>query len=67
MSKLPVLQQGPCSFVIFGATGNLSQIKLLPALYHLDKANRLPSDMSLFAFGRRPFRPRIGAPLWKTP
>lgn len=55
MSKPPVLQQGPCSFVIFGATGNLAQIKLLPALYHLDKAGRLPSDMSLFAFGRRPF------------
>lgn len=48
-------QQGPCSFVIFGATGNLSQIKLLPALYQLEKAKRLPLDMSLFAFGRRPF------------
>jgi glucose-6-phosphate 1-dehydrogenase len=49
------LQQTPCSFVIFGATGNLSQIKLLPALYHLERAQRLPGDMSLFAFGRRPF------------
>ena len=45
----------PCSFVIFGATGNLSQIKLLPALYHLERAGRLPTEMSLFAFGRRPF------------
>ncbi|HHH46151.1 MAG TPA: hypothetical protein ENK53_03965, partial [Thiotrichales bacterium] len=25
----------PCTFVIFGATGNLSINKLLPALYHL--------------------------------
>ena len=48
-------QQTPCSFVIFGATGNLSQIKLLPALYHLEGAQRLPPDMSLFAFGRRPY------------
>ena len=48
-------QQEPCSFVIFGATGNLSQAKLLPALYHLERAGRLPPDMSLFAFGRRPF------------
>ena len=45
----------PCSFVIFGATGNLSQIKLLPALYQLERAGRLPTEMSLFAFGRRPF------------
>ena len=26
----------PCTFVIFGATGNLSRVKLLPALYHLE-------------------------------
>jgi len=45
----------PCSFVIFGSTGNLSQTKLLPALYHLERAGRLPGHMSLFAFGRRPF------------
>ena len=46
----------PCSFVIFGSTGNLSQTKLLPALYHLEGAGRLPEHMNLFAFGRRPFR-----------
>ncbi|WP_411727161.1 hypothetical protein, partial [Methyloglobulus sp.] len=32
----------PCTYVIFGATGNLSHIKLMPALYHLDAANQLP-------------------------
>ena len=53
--KKKSVEQPPCSFVIFGATGNLSQIKLLPALYHLDRAERLPMEMSLFAFGRRPF------------
>jgi glucose-6-phosphate 1-dehydrogenase len=57
MNKTKAAQaaQTPCSFVIFGSTGNLAQIKLLPALYHLERAGRLPPDMSLFAFGRRPF------------
>lgn len=43
----------PCTFVIFGATGNLSQNKLLPALYHLEEAGRLPDDMAVVGFGRR--------------
>ena len=33
----------PCTYVIFGSTGNLSRIKLMPALYHLDVANQLPN------------------------
>jgi glucose-6-phosphate 1-dehydrogenase len=47
--------QYPCSFVIFGATGNLSQLKLLPALYNLEAAAKLPEDMAFFAFARRSF------------
>lgn len=43
----------PCTFVIFGATGNLSQNKLLPALYHLEQARRLPPGMVIVGFGRR--------------
>ncbi|OOZ41807.1 glucose-6-phosphate dehydrogenase [Solemya pervernicosa gill symbiont] len=43
----------PCTFVIFGATGNLAQIKLLPALYHLEEAGRLPEGLSIVGFGRR--------------
>ncbi|MCL5801059.1 MAG: glucose-6-phosphate dehydrogenase [Gammaproteobacteria bacterium] len=43
----------PCTFVIFGATGNLSQNKLLPALYHLEQAARLPEGMVIMGFGRR--------------
>ncbi len=43
----------PCTFVIFGATGNLSQIKLLPALYHLEEAGKLPDGMKILALGRR--------------
>src|SRR4030067_653373 len=34
----------PCSFVIFGATGNLASNKLLPALYHLGAAARRGAD-----------------------
>jgi len=43
----------PCTFVIFGATGNLSKNKLLPALYHLEQAGRLPAWMPILGFGRR--------------
>ena len=43
----------PCTFVIFGATGNLAINKLLPALYHLEEAGRLPDGMAIVGFGRR--------------
>ena len=42
-----------CTLVIFGSTGNLAQIKLLPALYHLERAERLPEAMRVLGFGRR--------------
>ena len=45
--------QYPCSFVIFGATGNLASIKLLPALYRLEMAGRLPEGLDMIAFSRR--------------
>ncbi len=45
----------PCSFVIFGSTGNLATLKLLPALYRLEEAGRLPEGLSLIAQGRRAF------------
>ncbi|HHH36744.1 MAG TPA: glucose-6-phosphate dehydrogenase [Gammaproteobacteria bacterium] len=45
----------PCTLVIFGATGNLSRIKLMPALYSLERECRLPEDMAILAFGRRPW------------
>jgi len=43
----------PCYFVIFGATGNLSTSKLLPALYHLEAAGRLDERLRLLACARR--------------
>jgi glucose-6-phosphate 1-dehydrogenase len=43
----------PCNFVIFGATGNLASIKLLPALYRLEVAGKLPDGLNFIAFARR--------------
>ncbi len=43
----------PCTIVIFGATGDLARSKLLPALYHLEAAGRLPADTRIVASGRR--------------
>jgi glucose-6-phosphate 1-dehydrogenase len=43
----------PCSFVIFGATGNLASNKLIPALYRLELAGKLPEGLSFIAFARR--------------
>ncbi len=45
----------PCTLVIFGATGNLSRIKLMPALYSLEREGRLPDGMTILAFARRPW------------
>ena len=42
-----------CTYVIFGATGNLSREKLMPALYHLDLAGELCADTRIVASGRR--------------
>jgi len=43
----------PCNFVIFGAAGNLASIKLLPALYRLELAGKLPDGLNFVAFARR--------------
>jgi len=42
-----------CTYVIYGATGNLSRIKLMPALYHLDVEGLLPEGTKIVALGRR--------------
>jgi glucose-6-phosphate 1-dehydrogenase len=44
----------PCSFIIIGATGNLVQEKLLPALYALERGKRLHAALRFIACGRRP-------------
>jgi len=42
-----------CTFVIFGATGNLAVTKLLPALYQLDAEGLLPRGVKILGVGRR--------------
>lgn len=41
------------TLMIFGATGDLTHRKLLPALYHLMAENQLPDDTRVIAIGRR--------------
>ena len=43
----------PCIVVIFGASGDLTKRKLLPALYHLEQQNLLPKDFSVVGVARR--------------
>ncbi len=45
----------PCTLLIFGATGHLASRKLLPALYHLEAAERLHPQTCILGFGRRPW------------
>lgn len=43
----------PCIMVIFGATGDLTARKLVPALYNLLKDGQLPSHFACVGFARR--------------
>lgn len=45
-------QVNPCTFVLFGASGNLSRIKLIPGLFRLDAAGRFPDEMKILSIGR---------------
>jgi glucose-6-phosphate 1-dehydrogenase len=44
----------PCIVVIFGASGDLTKRKLLPALYHLEQAGNLPDNFAVVGVARRP-------------
>ncbi|PSB03170.1 glucose-6-phosphate dehydrogenase [Merismopedia glauca] len=43
----------PLIMVIFGASGDLTQRKLVPAIYKLKRARRLPPEMTIVGFARR--------------
>ena len=43
----------PCTVVIFGATGDLTHRKLVPALYNLQRERFLPPGFSVVGFARR--------------
>jgi glucose-6-phosphate 1-dehydrogenase len=60
----------PTAAVIFGATGDLTHRKIIPAFYHLAKNNLLPDDFAIIGFARRPksdddFRKDLGEALQK--
>ena len=42
-----------CTIVIFGASGDLTARKLIPALYHLYKDKQLPQSFRVVGFARR--------------
>src|SRR3989442_14195242 len=44
----------PCALVIFGATGDLTHRKLVPALYNLAHEGQLPTGFAIVGFARRP-------------
>ena len=45
----------PCAVVIFGATGDLTHRKLIPALFSLETQGLLPDKMKIVGFARRDF------------
>ena len=55
---------GPCILAVFGATGDLTKRKLIPALYNLLKGGLLPKEFAVVGLGTSPldtdgFRKRI--------
>ncbi len=44
---------GPCAMVIFGASGDLTKRKLIPALYNLSRHRLLSQDFAVVGFARR--------------
>src|SRR5438128_3646205 len=43
----------PCTVVIFGASGDLTARKLIPAFYHLFREKQLPTPFRIIGFARR--------------
>ncbi len=51
----PALEPPPCVVVVFGATGDLTRRKLVPALYNLASCGHLPPHFALLGCARRPW------------
>ncbi|GAB4069269.1 glucose-6-phosphate dehydrogenase [Ancylobacter sonchi] len=49
-----VIPVAPFVIAVFGATGDLSRRKLLPALFHRDIDGQLPDDAAIVGVSRRP-------------
>ena len=56
----------PCIVVIFGASGDLTKRKLLPALYHLEQSGLLPKNFAVVGVARRPLETTFAADMKKT-
>ncbi len=52
MNIAPSATPEPCVIVIFGASGDLTQRKLIPALYDLDRQGRLPERLCVLGVSR---------------
>jgi glucose-6-phosphate 1-dehydrogenase len=52
---------GPGIMVIFGASGDLTKRKLLPALFHLDQVGLLPKQFAIVGVARRPLGDEFAA------
>jgi len=50
-----IVPSSPCIMVVFGASGDLTKRKLLPALYNLAAEKLLPEEFAVIGFGRRTF------------
>lgn len=67
-TEMPPTENQPserCVMVIFGATGDLTKRKLLPALYNLARQHYLPEDFAIVGVGRKEmsdedFRQKVG-------
>lgn len=55
MPQPAIRNEDPVTFVIFGATGDLTRRKLIPALYALYKEKALPETFSIVGFARRDY------------
>ena len=51
----------PCIVVIFGASGDLTKRKLLPALFHLEQEGLLPDSFAVVGVARRDISAAISA------
>src|ERR1700722_20213291 len=57
LSKVPTSSERipePTIIVIFGASGDLTKRKLLPALFHLEQNGLLPREFAIVGVARRP-------------
>ncbi len=51
----------PGIMVIFGASGDLTKRKLLPALFHLEQVGLLPKNFAIVGVARRPLGDEFAA------